>query len=525
MDLPLRSLTGEGPAFLGHLSPEQPFRGCREDRDYLIGVPARCWSARLYVDDAPLPFDDHRQAWRWSPGFFAGEVALELELPGEQTPVRYVVDVGPAEHKTGREQYVEYLRQIVDYAPQLVLGSEPARHGLGGRSGTRLTAWLRYARLRSFIDRYLTGLKAIADRPIIRLDSHREQLPAHMARRVDTTTLNRLVSNPALLADLAGDPSTSMRGVSREKRLDVPFSEPTMDNPANRLMARQVSEVRRLVRHLHRDFDRIVAKESDTETDVAARMPRRLNYLQGLEKRLTRHLRSEPLSEANTAIRSAAELNAVSGNPHYNMAYRQGVRILREGVSDLADDEQHYLTPTWAIYESWCFVVIARQLEAMFPDMAWCLETDATYVDMILSGTSDARAITLYAQMTCRSLESRNSYGYCSISRERRPDLVLEWRDDAGVRYACLDSKYTAKKARILDSMASAHIYNDSLRLAGRKPELSLILVPRNLAAGKLESLDFWDKHRVGCFSLTSGEQAPELIERVLSVLQRPVAV
>ncbi|WP_347332586.1 hypothetical protein [Marinimicrobium locisalis] len=71
-----------------------------------------------------------------------------------------------------------------------------------------------------------------------------------------------------------------------------------------------------------------------------------------------------PVKEASTRRSSATELNAVSGSPHYSMIHRLGVRLLRQGLSALADDEQHYLEPTWEIYEAWCFVALAQQLEA-----------------------------------------------------------------------------------------------------------------------------------------------------------------
>lgn len=171
------------------------------------------------------------------------------------------------------------------------------------------------------------------------------------------------------------------------------------------------------------------------------------------------------------------DLNAVSGHPHYNMTYRAGLRILRQGLSDMGGDEQHYLAPTWEIYEIWCFVAFAEALQSRYPDYEWRLEQSPVSADLVLRGHSGSNRISLFFQMTCPSLETPNRYGYFSVTRERRPDMLLEIMEGEGRTFICLDSKYTASKARILDSMASAHIYRDSLRCIKRIPTLSLILV------------------------------------------------
>ena len=144
MELPVYSAQ-EGHSFIGNLSTGACLYGFHEAASYLIEAPAA--GAQLYADDAALQRDASGEHWLWQPGFFAGEVQLELELPGKTLVRRYIVDVSPAGHKTGRKQYTEYLHQIVEYAPSLVAGTEPAKHGLGGRSGTAISLWLRYARL------------------------------------------------------------------------------------------------------------------------------------------------------------------------------------------------------------------------------------------------------------------------------------------------------------------------------------------------------------------------------------------
>jgi hypothetical protein len=105
-----------------------------------------------------------------------------------------------------------------------------------------------------------------------------------------------------------------------------------------------------------------------------------------------------------------------------------------------------------------------------------------------------------------------------SVSRERVPDLVMTVTSDAEVRFVVLDAKYRASRANVLDAMASAHIYQDGLRVGSRRPEASLLLVPSGGGAGWLELPAFQAEHRVGVHVISpDGEPVmPELVRRVL---------
>jgi hypothetical protein len=120
--------------------------------------------------------------------------------------------------------------------------------------------------------------------------------------------------------------------------------------------------------------------------------------------------------------------------------------------------------------------------------------------------------------MRCRSLEKPNRYGYFSISRERRPDMVLEIAEGEKNQFICLDSKYTASHRRILDSMSSAHIYRDSLRCGPVSTSLSIILVPANKTLAMLASDEYWNRYGVGCATLSKKSDASTILDRVFSI-------
>lgn len=96
--------------------------------------------------------------------------------------------------------------------------------------------------------------------------------------------------------------------------------------------------------------------------------------------------------------------------------------------------------------------------------------------------------------------------------------MLLEIVHGEQKKFICLDSKYTASKSRILDSMSSAHIYRDSLRCGKAEPSLSIILVPANQALAVLGGWDYWNSHRVGCATLGKRGDAFKLLDQVFSL-------
>jgi len=118
-------------------------------------------------------------------------------------------------------------------------------------------------------------------------------------------------------------------------------------------------------------------------------------------------------------------------------------------------------------------------------------------------------------------MDTENRHGYSSISRKRIPDLVLEFCSDGeNVEFICLDSKYTSSKSGILDSMASAHIYHDSIKRNGESPRRSLILVPANPSTEILASTNYIENYYVGCLTLSNAVDAKSIVVSLMAVLE-----
>ena len=92
---------------------------------------------------------------------------------------------------------------------------------------------------------------------------------------------------------------------------------------------------------------------------------------------------------------------------------------------------------------------------------------------------------------------------------------MLTRTDTDGPKWYVLDAKYRTTRSNVLDAMASAHIYRDSLRWNGRRPESAVLLVPRGGGAAWMEQPDFIRSHRVGVCALST-DTTPSGISQLL---------
>lgn len=149
-------------------------------------------------------------------------------------------------------------------------------------------------------------------------------------------------------------------------RLDVSVTEETLDSAANRLMAWQARaiawRIKRLMEKLEPKMQN--GSESETRTALANRWPRRREFLAKVKTKLDRLRRRSILREVTRPEMTVAGLNAVSADPAYGRAWRLGWFILRHGIKGEPADERLWISPTWEIYERWCFVRVAQWIAA-----------------------------------------------------------------------------------------------------------------------------------------------------------------
>ena len=173
------------------------------------------------------------------------------------------------------------------------------------------------------------------------------------------------------------------------------------------------------------------------------------------------------------------------------------------------------MSPSWEIYERWCFLRVGQLLGEALPAWNWRRLKNPTRWLGSCGGVEGE--LRLQPTFCTRAAETATMW---SISKERVPDLVLTVRQPDGIVFAVLDAKYRASRNNVLDAMESAHIYQDSLRIGSRRPEVSLLLVPSPGGADWLEQPTFHSEHLVGVHPLSPGQPAtlPPMFLRTLGI-------
>jgi len=230
--------------------------------------------------------------------------------------------------------------------------------------------------------------------------------------------------------------------------------------------------------------------------------------------------RRRPFRDVRRPEITAAGLNAVAAHPLYARFWRVGWEALRRGVCRLDPEDRLPLSPTWEIYERWCFVALARKLREWLPEYEW-RNTGLTDSDRrrLTGRRADGHRITLHLQRTFRKTKGERAPESWSISREFRPDLVLTSQSaDGPSRFVVLDAKYRAAEIGILNGMTeSAHPYADALRWGSRRPERTFLLVPSVAEAEWLSSADYVETHHVGVVALLPNLEVPEWFRELLT--------
>jgi hypothetical protein len=478
------------------------------------------WTFR--IDDEPLQdaHDAAVAAWIWKPGFYAGEVTGELEAPDGSVVARYLLEVSPDPGKVGRELFNRMLEEIWAEDPSLILGTEPAQTPSGVLDAID-DPLIGFARLRRYGHMFLRGLHAISSQPIQTLHQTRERMPLHQARRADRQTVLAALSKPSALGVLAGQERAFEHYAGNPIQLDIPRATFHLDGAANRCVtalalavARRIARIRREMRALSEGDER-----SETRTALAPRWPVRERVLISLEDRLKAALKRPPFSSVSRAEVTGSGLNAVAAHPLYSRASAVAWRILRPGLAGPPSEERLWMSPTWEIYERWCFVRLRAALRALRPELEWQrIPPRSSNALGGWKGQGDRTTLELLLQPVFSAWDHSHGKARRSLSAEFRPDLILT-RSDEPAKLVVLDAKYRVQRSSILEAMRSAHIYRDALRFRDSRPELSLLLVPGSSSAPWLEEPQFQAEHGVGVAVLGpdgSGESAAlaDLLQR-----------
>lgn len=499
------------------LDPEHGCRGFFEGRSYRFSVFNT--EHRLFIDEVLIPFSSDAEGnfCLWRPGFFSGEVALEVMDLEDRCVLGLRLRVEPHQAKLERDEFVAMLDDLFEYAPHLIYGTESAEHAVGIR-GSSENIHLQYARLRIYGPSFVEALRAITAKPLTRLVHERALQPLHRIRHVDQQTLRSIGRNASVMNSLVQDAEID----SRDALFDVRHSYLDVNHPANQAMFHMLRAIRRRIVHVLDSLETQAAKEvvSDTRTPMQPRMARRRQVLAGLQQSLQRIEKTSAFSEQKRCELSAAGLNAISAHPIYARAYRLAWSALRTGQAGHEGSERLWLSPTWEIYERWCFWWLSQQLKRMFPSLDWKVTNPRDREDCLeICGRHGVLSVTVWLQALFSAWDQSTTQDRRSLSGRRYPDIVVTAENGARRKFLVFDAKYRTERTMVLDAMASAHLYHDCLRWKGEKPCRSVLLVPRAGGAEWMEKLEFIAEHGVGVLPLAPGTENHQVQDLLTSEL------
>jgi hypothetical protein len=486
-------VTGLAELELGRATAGGLVSGLREDASYLLEIGGG--TGRLYIDDIPL-LEAHAGRFVWSSSFFAGRVEVVFVNPmGAETS--FYLEVIPANQKVREDQFASMIELIRRFDQRLLLGEAAACLGFGRAGlGGKFDELVRWERLRQHGSAFLQCVAAITRMPHANLKPVRQSLPLAQVKRLPVTALNdRRVVALATGAQTGGENIDSI-----QVHIQVPAA--TFDTPANRAICALLKRFQQAL-VLVRTWVRKEQGELPDAVEVG-KCNRRLDILNAYDAEVRRLLGCFPFRGLKKHQTTAAGLTQIAANPTYSRAYRTGTEALRLGVERDCSLEHLHVSPSWGIYETWCYVALAEALESGLnvefkPGRPKLPELSP---DLVLSAQlPDGRDFELLFQPTFRSDGLGGTKRAWSLSRERRPDIVLVASHGVEHRTFVLDAKYRSGKGNVLDAMTSAHVYHDSLFLAGRRPDACLLLLPGSPEVDSLEKREAWETYGVGTIS------------------------
>ena len=419
--------------------------------------------------------------------------------------------MNPDPEKASREVFQQMLNDICDYNPALIIGQEPAQRQFGTLDEFD-NPIIEFYRLRSRAEQIHRALAAVIREPVQTLRPRRHLTLPHLVRRADRQSVRAALRQPVLLA-IAGALPKEKVSFTQPPVVDTPAVEYHYDNPANRCLFYMLRQLRQRCSELMKELQENVEKEnpSETETALAPRWPVWEKELVQLDQFLERASRQLPFRAVTRSEVTAAGLKAVAAHPLYAQFWRVGWEALRRDIAGSEQMEWLPLNTTWGIYERWCFVKMSQWMKQLFPAMDWSDPSDTTNKNyQSLEGKSgESDRMRLQLQATFHNTQGKKKE-FWSVSRERRPDIVLDWTIGNNTGFLIFDAKYTKD---VLSKMETAHIYNDSLRMYCRRPAASILLVPTACSAPWLKKQDFIAENCVGILPLHPDSEPPQWFE------------
>ena len=504
----------------------------------LKGHPAAA-DADLLLDDMPL--EALRAApgsacWRWTPGFHAGGVQLELRVPGDGGR-RIDLTTDPDVRKLTRDDFDAMVREILEDTFAL-FSLSPFRKAIARGAGSPPPPLARLEFLRSRIEELERVTARISRAPRRRLSASEIALPYHRARRVTGPEIVRSFRGGRILTETPGVSRLPAGLLGRlPQKFRVRRRQDTDDLPEHRQMAACLDSWRAWLLAASEQLGRSSTDEDRPARVTAANWSRRCR---GLSRRVGALSNLMPFAGLSPVPATLSLTSLFRNDPDYRRFYRLW-QDLNLGIASVFGDFLDLpLARTFELYELWCFLRLVRAAAE-----EWGTETLAS-ATLFTNGASGGLTIasgavtvtagegwTLCFQRRYREFWSEAD-GRGSYSRIMTPDIVAWQESGPGAdRLIVLDAKYRIDEG-LNDALSSIHTYRDALvREDGGKicgiVQAAYLLSPQLLPLidqyrdmpmpGRLFHPGYRGDFRFGAVGLRPGMSLPDLRRVLLTVI------
>ncbi len=417
--------------------------------------------ARMSVDGRPLEAlrgSPSKARWRWQPGFQAGEVEIELMVPGIGTR-RARVTTDPDRRKLTRADFDAMLRDILEDTFALFSLSSfrrPVSRGAGGP--TPPVARLEF--IRSRVEELEQVVAAIAWAPRRRLQAEEAIVPWHRAKHATGAEIMRSLRTGRVLHETR-TPSRlppPLKGQLPE-RVRTARRTDTSDLPEHRQMAACLRSWRDWLGAVS---GRLAALPSQGGGGDWA------GITQSLTRRLDAMLESVPLAGLPEVPATLTLTSLFRNDPRYRSFYALW-RDMNLGIASVFGDFLAMpLARTFELYELWCFLRLARAaaerwganddgVDALFEVRGASLTVASAAATFVVGDGWRVAFQPRYAEFWS-TVDGRGSY-----SRPMTPDVAI-WRERNGRSgpLVVLDAKYRIEQG-LSDALTSIHTYRDAI--------------------------------------------------------------
>ena len=241
--------------------------------------------------------------------------------------------------------------------------------------------------------------------------------PLHRVRRPTSTTLN------AIRHGAGSGPWSNLAGFRARSRLPSDVRQETLDTPEHRWLKQGLQSTLRNLVHV---IQRVEAERQEGEAAGRSilRIERELAELQGMEKTITRLVRSTFLEDVSGPPPPRFSSLTLMSRMGYREAY-QALVVLQHGIRVEGSALQVSVSDLDVLFEYWCFLRCVELLAELAPDSidaAELFKVSASGVRVVLEKGSSSRVRLRFENQTA---ELTYNPSYTGQTGSQRPDIVL----------------------------------------------------------------------------------------------------